>query len=73
MSSIKMLLAAMALTMVWGAAAAWCFSSIATVPENLAVISHQRAAPVAPVLPAHEAPPMSVATATAALPAHAAR
>ena len=69
MSSYKMLYVASALVLGWVGVAAVCFSSIATVPGNLAIISHQRTAP-APA-PQLQAPAMSVASGEKAAPSTA--
>lgn len=61
MGTYKMLYVAAALVVGWMGVAAICFANLATVPGNLAVISHQKPAKAVPVPPVPADPPVSVA------------
>jgi hypothetical protein len=61
MASMKMLFVAAVLTLAWMGVAAVCFASISTVPQNLALISHQKPAQPTPVPAAPVEPSPSVA------------
>jgi hypothetical protein len=63
MATYKMVFVAAALTLGWMGVAAVTFSSIATVPQSLATISHQKPARAPEAPKAAEAPPTSIAAA----------
>jgi hypothetical protein len=64
MTTFKMLFVAGSLTLGWLGVAGVCFSSIATVPANLAKLSQPRLAPAAPAMSVASARGPSSTTAT---------